>query len=52
MTPASVSDFSALSSMSLTAAIRSRGVEFAASRAMSVRIVTASTLFHPFSSSA
>ena len=52
MMPDRVRAFSPLSSISLTAAILSRAVELAASLAMSVRIVTASTLFHPFSSRA
>jgi len=52
MTPASVSAFSALSSSILQAAILSRAELFAASLAMSVRIVTASVLSHPFSARA
>ncbi len=50
--PAKVRDFSDLSSMSLTAAIRSRAVLLTVSRAISVSIWTASLLDHPLSSRA
>lgn len=49
MMPARVSDFSALSSIIFTAAIRSRAVLFTVSRAIVARSAMASEVSHPVS---